>query len=39
MQKPDDWQTRERKLVHLIKKRYNQYLDGQTITVNDDDNS
>jgi predicted protein tyrosine phosphatase len=29
---PDVYPYRARKLVHLIKKRYNQYLEGQTIT-------
>lgn len=36
---PDVYPYRHRKLIHLIQKRYNQYLDGQTVTVNDDDNS
>lgn len=35
----DVYPYRDRKLVHLIKKRYNQYLEGQTITEVDDDNS
>lgn len=34
----DVYQYRDRKLVHLIKKRYNQYLEGQTITLEDDYN-
>lgn len=29
---PDVYPYRDRKLVHLIKKRYNQYLEGQTVT-------
>ena len=33
---PDVYPYRARKLVHLIKKRYNQYLEGQTITEDDD---
>jgi predicted protein tyrosine phosphatase len=34
---PDVYRYRDRKLVHLIKKRYNQYLEGQTVT--EDDNN
>ena len=34
---PDVYPYRDRKLVHLIKKRYNQYLDGQSVTEADDD--
>lgn len=34
---PDVYSYRDRKLVHLIQKRYNQYLDGQTVTEDDDD--
>lgn len=33
----DVYRYRDRKLVHLIQKRYNQYLDGQTVTEDDDD--
>jgi predicted protein tyrosine phosphatase len=36
---PDVYPYRDRKLVHLIKKRYNQYLEGQPVTEVDDDNS
>lgn len=36
---PDVYPYRDRKLVHLIQKRYNQYLDSQTVTEHDDDNS
>ncbi len=36
---PDVYAYRDRKLVHLIQKRYNQYLEGQTVTEHDDDNS
>ena len=36
---PDVYPYRHRKLVHLIQKRYNQYLEGQTVTEHDDDNS
>lgn len=36
---PDVYPYRDRKLVHLIKKRYNQYLAGQSVTEHDDDNS
>lgn len=35
----DVYPYRDRKLVHLIKKRYNQYLEGQTVTEDDDDNT
>ena len=34
---PDIYPYRDRKLVHLIKKRYNQYLEGQTVTEDDSD--
>ena len=34
---PDVYPYRDRKLVHLIKKRYNQYLEGQTVTEEDND--
>lgn len=34
---PDVYPYRDRKLVHLIKKRYNQYLEGQPVTENDED--
>lgn len=33
----DVYPYRDRKLVHLIKKRYNQYLEGQTVTEDDVD--
>ena len=33
----DVYPYRDRKLVHLIKKRYNQYLECQAITENDED--
>jgi predicted protein tyrosine phosphatase len=33
---PDIYPYRDRKLVHLIKKRYDQYLAGQGITEDDD---
>ena len=34
---PDIYPYRDRKLVHLIKKRYDQYLEGQTVTETDED--
>jgi predicted protein tyrosine phosphatase len=34
---PDVYPYRDRKLVHLIKKRYDQYLAGQTVTETDED--
>ena len=34
---PDVYPYRDRKLVHLIKKRYNQYLDGHSVTEVDED--
>jgi predicted protein tyrosine phosphatase len=34
---PDVYPYRDRKLVHLIKKRYNQYLEGQDITETNED--
>ena len=34
---PDVYPYRDRKLVHLIKKRYNQYLEGQNITETGED--
>ena len=34
---PDVYPYRDRKLVHLIKKRYNQYLEGQAVTETDED--
>jgi len=34
---PDIYPYRDRKLVHLIKKRYDQYLAGQAVTETDED--
>ena len=34
---PDVYPYRDRKLVHLIKKRYDQYLAGQAVTETDED--
>ena len=34
---PDIYPYRDRKLVHLIKKRYNQHLEGQAVTENNED--
>lgn len=34
---PDVYPYRDRKLVHLIKKRYDQYLEGQAVTESDED--
>ena len=34
---PDVYPYRDRKLVHLIKKRYNQFLEGQPVTESEED--